>query len=116
MAKTEIIIDSEYKIPRVSVHEREYANFEARIAVSLVERWGMVAAEADGEDSGGRAKLRRMTSDEIVDHACKTAAGLAAKFRALGWMIELPSLIDHVATAKAAEEKKEEERRRARAQ
>lgn len=114
--RTEIIVDSVYKIPSVTAHEREVPNFEARIALSLAERWGMVAAEIDGEDSSGRSKMRRMTPGEVTEAACDTAALLVEEFTKRGWMIELPSIVEHMAATKAAEDQKDEERRRARAQ
>ena len=56
-----------------------------------------------------------MTPDELVDQACDTAEKLAAEFGKRGWMIQLPSLAEHVAAKKAEQEKKDEERRAARA-
>ena len=51
----------EYKIvsqyedtPRIAIHETEQPVFEARLVINLLERWGLVAAESDGEDSAGR--------------------------------------------------------------
>ena len=50
----------EYKIvsqyedtPRIIVHERKHPTFEAKLALNLIEKWGLVAAESDGEDSAG---------------------------------------------------------------
>ena len=42
---------------------------EAILAMSLIERWGMVAGQPDGEDSAGRSKLRLSTPEELVDRA-----------------------------------------------
>ena len=64
---------------------------EALFALQCVERWAMVAGESDGEDSSGRAKLRRMTPDELVDHACETASALSVEFTRRGWLVVLPS-------------------------
>lgn len=44
----------------VQQHETEMLTLEARIALSFMEKWALVAAEPDGEDSSGRAKMRRM--------------------------------------------------------
>ena len=45
----------------------------ARVAISLVERWGTVAGNPDGEDSSGRSKLRLMTSQELCDRSVASA-------------------------------------------
>lgn len=75
----------------VRQHETEMLTLEARMALSFMERWAMVAAEPDGEDSAGRTKLRRMTVDEISTHACETAQKAMANFRALGWVKDIPT-------------------------
>jgi hypothetical protein len=114
--KTETMIRDEYGNPKVIMHETEAPGFEARIALALAERWGLVAAEVDGEDSAGRSKLRRLTPKELASHACEAAQELVSEFAARGWMIQLPSIAEHMATQKLAEERKAEERRIARAQ
>lgn len=76
---------------KVTLHETEVATFEARMALAFMERWAMVAAEADGEDSAGRAKLRLMTADEIASHACIVAQKAVEQFRARGWIKDIPS-------------------------
>jgi hypothetical protein len=57
--------------PKLVIHDTEYPNFEARLAATLMERWGMVAGEPDGEDSAGRAKLRLSTPQELAQRACE---------------------------------------------
>lgn len=91
MSKHEITVDR-YAVEKIALYEHEAANYEARLSAALVERWGIVAAEQDGEDSTGRAKLRRMTPVEVVTAACDTAGLLVAEFRKRGWMIQLPTL------------------------
>lgn len=73
------------------IQHAQVPNTEARMAIAFVERWAMVAAEPDGEDSSGRQKLRRMTPDEIVNHACQTATLLWAQFERFGWLTDIPS-------------------------
>jgi len=77
---------------RVIIHPREYANFKARMATALIERWGLVAGIEDGEDSAGRAKFRKATVAELVQEAVATADRAVEEFRARGWMIEAPEL------------------------
>ena len=64
---------------------------KARFAMSCIERWGMVAAEPDGEDSQGRAKLRRLTAGEVAKHACDCADLAFSEFHARGWLVEVPT-------------------------
>jgi UTP-glucose-1-phosphate uridylyltransferase len=57
------------------------------MAIDLVIKWGMVAAVCDGEDSCGRAKLRLMTPDELVDRAMETARQLTKALTDTGHMV-----------------------------
>ena len=75
---------------KVAVYETEVPNMQARLAISFVERWAMVAAEDSGEDTAGRQKVRRSTPNEIVDHACMVAEKLCAEFHRRGWLIQIP--------------------------
>lgn len=43
--------------------------FEAKMAHDFIERWGMVLAMDDGEDSAGRHKIRLATPEELVSRA-----------------------------------------------
>jgi hypothetical protein len=107
----------EYKIvsqyedtPRIAIHEPEHPNFEARLAINLLERWGLVAAESDGEDASGRAKLRLSTPEELSKRACDVAAQTTAELRKRGWILELPSqskIDEQFRKQKEAKKKKE---------
>lgn len=85
-----------YKTDRYGVegYETEMPNFEAKIAIDLMVRWGEVAAVEDGEDTAGRQKLRLLSPEEVAVRACKTAACAVAEFRARGWMVEVPDLAE----------------------
>jgi len=76
----------------LTIRETEHLEIEGRIAVALVERWGMVVAVEGGEDSAGRAKLKAATPKEVVDRAVETAELFMAKVRALGWVHVTESL------------------------
>lgn len=76
----------------IGSHRRVQITPEASFALKCIERWAMVAAEPDGEDSSGRAKLRRMTPQEITMHACNCAAQAYQEFETRGWMTPLPSM------------------------
>lgn len=79
---------------KVEVNDTEAAEWEARLACALIERWGLVAAMPDGEDAAGRAKLRKLAPAELVMEACETAQLAVAEFRKRGWVKSLPSLAD----------------------
>lgn len=76
----------------ITIHVREYANFKARMAAVLIEKWGLVATAPDGEDSAGRAKLRRLSPEELVQEAVSTADHAVEEFRRRGWMLEVPPI------------------------
>jgi len=87
----------------VSVENRFMPIFEARLATNLIEKWGMVAAMPDGEDSSGRQKARMMDPSEIVHRACETARLAADAFYAADWMVEIPSQADLNSKPESAE-------------
>ena len=64
----------------------ELLDIEANLAVALIERWGLVAWQPDGEDTAGRQKLRKSTPLELVTEACDTAAVAYSEFRRRGWV------------------------------
>jgi len=53
----------------VGIWDTEHLEIEAKLAASMCERWGMVAAEADGEDTAGRQKLKLSTPAGLVERA-----------------------------------------------
>ena len=63
---------------------------EATLAMGLIERWGMVAAIPDGEDSAGRQRLRLATPDELTTRAIETVQALYTGLRAAGMIVPLP--------------------------
>ena len=67
-------------------------SLEAHLATEIVIRWGMVAATPDGEDSSGRAKVRLLTPQELIERACETAQLLSLTFAANGWSEPLVSI------------------------
>jgi len=58
----------------IIVHQTELLEDEAKLAMTMIEKWGMVMAIPDGEDSAGRQKLRIATPAELVKRAFETAA------------------------------------------
>ena len=72
------------------IHKTLNPNMHARLALDMIERWGGVAAEIDGEDSAGRSKVRLQTPQELVDRACSTAALAMAAFHERNWLLPVP--------------------------
>lgn len=70
-------------------------SMEARIVLSIIERWAAVAGEPDGEDTAGRSKLRLQEPAEVVDRACEVAKAAVDAFEARGWIAPPPPL-EHV--------------------
>jgi hypothetical protein len=91
--------------PKLVIHDTEYPNFESRLATALVERWGMVAGEPDGEDSAGRAKLRLSSPREITRRACETASEMASEMRKRGWFVMVPTWDEMEAEVKLQKDK-----------
>ena len=73
-------------------HPRQIAGPIADMAREFAERWGMVAAIDDGEDSSGRHKLRLATADEVVNRANAIAEKLWDSWAEKGWIHDVPSL------------------------
>jgi hypothetical protein len=65
-------------------------------AVKFVERWAMVAAVPDGEDSAGRQKLRQMKPAELAAHACECVEALFNQFEERHWLLTVPPFEDVV--------------------
>jgi hypothetical protein len=93
-------------LPRCVVHQLEQPTQQARFAMTIIERWAMVASKDDGEDSVGRHKLALMPVDEVIGRACQMAQGAFEEFRNREWLDPVPTL------AKLDEEIKERENKR----
>jgi hypothetical protein len=88
----------------VTVFKTETVDQVGALAYGFLERWGLVAAVEDGEDSAGRQKLRLPTPSEVVTRAFDIAEAATAEARKRGHMIALPDLnvLNAEADAKAA--------------
>lgn len=60
----------------------------ATFAAQLIERWGMVAAIPDGEDSTGRQKLRLLTPSELIERSFEITKKFESKITEMGWVRE----------------------------
>lgn len=74
----------------IVIYRRTALTMRADLAAHMIERWGAVAAESNGEDSAGRHKLRLATPDELVQRACDIADRAVSEFEKRGWIVALP--------------------------
>lgn len=84
--------EAESNFPTTAIHETMRPEIVASFAMVLIEKWGMVAAIDDGEDSAGRAKIRLATPAEVVDRAAEVASLAMTEFEARGWISHLPTI------------------------
>lgn len=74
------------------IHSKREPDHRARFAMACIERWGMVAAEPDGEDSTGRQKLKLSRPRDIVYRAMECADMVFEEFDRAGWLVNVPSV------------------------
>ncbi len=113
------IVQPTYNGAEVKVVRLTIPTPQAELAMTLIERWGMVAGDVDGEDSAGRQKIRLQTPDELIERACKTAEAAMAEFQQRGWMMAIPKpdpeddqFMDELRETKAKIKKLRDERRK----
>lgn len=73
-------------------HETEQLDQEAKLAVEMAVRWGMVAALEDGEDSSGRQKLKLLSPAEVCERAFQVAHQMMVKARERGLVVQAPDI------------------------
>jgi len=110
LAKTEFTqavgVKARYGDERYVLHHLKQLDSRASLACQFAERWAMVAAMEDGEDSAGRQKVRRMTPGELADHACECVSALMEQFQVRGWLLEVPNfeqVVDDLARLEEAD-------------
>ena len=81
---------NKYDLETVTVCQTQGFHKVAELATILVEKWGMVAAIPDGEDSAGRSKLRLLTPEKVVNRATETADLLWSALEDKGWLFDVP--------------------------
>lgn len=97
-----------YKGKDVIIFHLEHPTLQGHFVMTLIEKWGMVSAKEDGEDSVGRAKLRTLTPQEVVTRAMDVAEIAFKSMRQAGLIIDLPDLneINVEGDKQAAEERR----------
>ncbi len=84
------IIADRFTMKEPIIYKKRLLGLAAGISVEMVQKWGLVAAMDDGEDSTGRHKVRMMTIEELVQRACDSAQKLIEEFEKRDWLLELP--------------------------
>ena len=97
-------LKADCEIPYIAVAETEHLTMRAKATLSMLDRWGMVAAEDGGEDSAGRHKLALPETSVLVKRAIDIVDEAFNEFGKRGWIVELPT----VASVKQEFEKKKE--------
>jgi hypothetical protein len=77
---------------KVQITQTEVPSAEARLAIALIERWGMVVGIPDGEDTAGRSKLNLMRPSQIVERAFITAQLTYQEIEKRGWFVKCPTM------------------------
>jgi len=76
------------------VHQTQMPDFKGKLALKLIEQWGLVTAIPDGEDSKGRQKGALESPEELVARAIKAADIAIDQMKELGWLTPVPVLYD----------------------
>lgn len=87
--------------PKASVGLTTVTSPEGQFFLKCIERWALVAAEVDGEDTAGRQRLRRMTPSELIFHAHRCTELAFEQMDRCGWLCPMP---DHETIQAAVEE------------
>ena len=90
--KSKVRIERRYDEAEIRVYKDEVFDEVSGFAAMLIDKWGLVAAMPDGEDSAGRSRLRLPTPTELTDRAFAIAEALFAKAEATGHIVKLPDL------------------------
>ncbi len=78
-----------FKTPMV--YRKSALDQRAELAIVMLEKWGMVAGFADGEDSVGRSKTDLLPVDRLIDRAFSCAEATYAEIERRGWSMEIPA-------------------------
>lgn len=90
MADVKAIERKTYQGTEILVCRTRGLTSEAEMAARMIERWGCVAAESDGEDSAGRQKFKLTDSHDLVIRACNISEIMFKEFTERGWTIDVP--------------------------
>jgi hypothetical protein len=63
----------------------------AGFAMQIIERFALIAATPDGEDSAGRQAMRLREPAEIASFASRVADAAFKEFQERGWLLAMPA-------------------------
>lgn len=75
--------------------------WRGRLALLLIEKWGMITGTRGMEDSQGRATLDLLPVREVVDRAVEMAEVCVARLEERGWVRPLSGSVEEILTAVA---------------
>lgn len=79
-----------YGQPNLALSNKQVPDDRARFAMAIIERWALVSATPDGEDSAGRQKLKLTPEPEIVKRAFALADLAWQETLSRDWFIDIP--------------------------
>lgn len=92
--------------PQLMRNENEALTHEADLAIALVRVFGLVACmPVEETNKDGSQKHRVLTPEETVTRACQIARLTFDNLRAMGWIVEGPSIYDVYGKDKGDEKK-----------
>lgn len=87
---TELRLREKYDMSETIVRDKIIPDSRGRLALRLIERWGLIIAKDGGEDSAGRAKPKPMPSKEVVKAACDIAEDIFKEMKKRNWLLQAP--------------------------
>ena len=72
------------------IYKKNVLDTKAELALTMIEKWGMVQGYPDGEDSAGRAKIGLMPIDKLIERAFESAEAAFTEIEKRGWLMEVP--------------------------
>lgn len=90
--KVRITEEHNYGDKKVVMFHTEAPNYEGQLALELLNRFGLIAAEPDGEDSGGRQKQKLLPVETAVARCFDLAHEAVRVLHERGLMVALPDL------------------------
>jgi len=89
-ADTVILEGHEFEYRRKLVHRTKALSIAGDLAFRLVERYGLINAQEDGEDSAGRAKIKLMPVHDTIQRCFDLAEAFVLEADRRGHIIDVP--------------------------
>lgn len=86
--------------PKTQLNDNDVFSNKANIIIEMINRWGMVSGIPDGEDSAGRAKIKLMPPEILVNRAFVIADLMFEELAARDWSI-VTATLDELDLAKS---------------